>query len=201
MLSSVAVRAGELLATMLAAGIVVLAAAVTGVWWLRRRVRRRLGTINHATAAAYAGWRWLLSQPVPDRRWLAMTRQRRTLWRAVSAAEHAIATAQQVGAPTGDLDTLGRRLRRTAQDADHSLSVAHGAASCGREAGQAQPDIDDLLTAAGLIQDAAASAVASLSQPAARHLADDARREAEALAAGLTIAAQAAGPIPARAAR
>jgi len=200
MLSSVAVRAGELLATMLAAGIVVLAAAVTGVWCLRRRVRRRLGTINHA-GAAHAGWRWLLSQPVPDRRWLVVTRQRRTLWRAVSAAEHAIATAQQVGAPTGDLDTLGRRLRRTAQDADHSLSVAHGAASCGREAGQAQPDIDDLLTAAGLIQDAAASAVASLSQPAARHLADDARREAEALAAGLTIAAQAAGPIPARAAR
>jgi len=94
MLSSVAVRAGELMATMLAAGIVVLAAAVTGVWWLRRRVRRRLGTINHAAAAAHAGWRWLLSQPVPDRRWLAVTRQRRTLWRAVSAAEHAMATAQ-----------------------------------------------------------------------------------------------------------
>ena len=93
MLSSVAVRAGELLATMLAAGIVVLAAAVTGVWCLRRRVRRRLGTINHA-GAAHAGWRWLLSQPVPDRRWLAVTRQRRTLWRAVSAAEHAMATAQ-----------------------------------------------------------------------------------------------------------
>jgi len=197
MLSSVAVRVGELLATMLAAGVVVLAAVVTGVWWLKRRVRRRLGTINHATAAAYAGWRWLLSQPVPDRRWLAMTRQRRTLWRAVSAAEHAIATAQQVGAPTGDLDTLGRRLRRTAQDADHSLSVAHGAASCGR----GEQVVDVRLGLAGLIQDAAASAVASLSQPAARHLADDARREAEALAAGLTIAAQAAGPIPARAAR
>ena len=109
MLSSVAVRAGELLATMLAAGIVVVAAAVTGVWWLRRRVRPRLGTINHAAAAAHAGWRWLLSQPAPDRRWLAVTRQRRTLWRAVSAAEHAIATAQQAGAPTGDLGTLGRR--------------------------------------------------------------------------------------------
>ena len=126
MLSSVAVRAGELLATMLAAGIVVLAAAVTGVWCLRRRVRRRLGTINHA-GAAHAGWRWLLSQPVPDRRWLAVTRQRRTLWRAVSAAEHAIATAQQAGAPTGDLDTLCRRLRRAAQDADRFLSVAHAA--------------------------------------------------------------------------
>jgi hypothetical protein len=197
MLSSVAVGAGELLAAMLAAGIVVLAAAVTGVWWLRRRVRRRLGTINHAAAAAHAGWRWLLSQPAPDRRWLAVTRQRRTLWRAVSAAEHAIATAQQAGAPTGDLGTLGRRLRR----ADRCLSVAHGAASCGREAGQARSDMDDLLTAAGLIQDAAASAVASLSQPAARHLADDARREAEALAAGLTSAARAAGPIPARTAR
>jgi hypothetical protein len=201
MLSSVAVGAGELLATMLAAGIVVLAAAVTGVWWLRRRVRRRLGTINHAAAAAHAGWRWLLSQPAPDRRWLAVTRQRRTLWRAVSAAEHAIATAQQAGAPTGDLGTMGRRLRRAAQDADRCLSVAYGAASCGREAGQARSDMDDLLTAAGLIQDAAASAVASLSQPAARHLADDARREAEALAAGLTSAARAAGPIPARTAR
>jgi hypothetical protein len=201
MLSSVAVRAGELMATMLAAGIVVLAAAVTGVWWLRRRVRRRLGTINHAAAAAHAGWRWLLSQPVPDRRWLAVTRQRRTLWRAVSAAEHAIATAQQAGAPTGDLDTLCRRLRRAAQDADRFLSVAHGAASWGREAGQAQPDIDDLLTAAGLIHDTAASAVASLSQPAAGHLADDVRREAEALAAGLTSAAHAAGLIPARTAR
>jgi len=130
-----------------------------------------------------------------------VTRQRRTLWRAVSAAEHAIATAQQTGAPTGDLDTLCRRLRRAAQDADRSLSVAHGAASYGREAGQSQSDIDDLLTAAGLIQDAAASAVASLSQPAARLVADDARREAEALAAGLTSAAQAAGPIPARTAR
>jgi hypothetical protein len=79
--------------------------------------------------------------------------------------------------------------------------VAHGAASYGRETGQGQSDIDDLLTAADLIQNAAASAVASLSQPAARHLADDARREAEALAAGLTSAAQAAGPIPARTAR
>ena len=67
-----------------------------------------------------------------------MTRQRRTLWRAGSAAEHAIATAQQAGAPTGDLDTLCRQLRRSAHDADRSLSVAHGAASYGREAGQAE---------------------------------------------------------------
>jgi len=174
---------------------------VTGVWWLRRRVRRRLRTINHAAAAAHAGWRWLLSQPVPDRRKLAVTRQRRTLWRAVSAAEHAIATLQQAGAPTGDLETLCRRLRRAAQDADRCLSVAHAAASCGREAGQAPAGIEDLLTAAGLIRGAAASDVASLAQPAARHLADDARWEAEALAAGLTSTAQAAGPIPARTAR
>ena len=186
---------------MLTAGIVVLAAAVTGVWWLRRRVRRRLGTINHAATAAHAGWRWRLSQPVPDRRWLVVTRQRRTLWRAVSAAEQAMATAQQAGAPTGDLHTLCRRLRRAAQDAYRSLSVARGAASCGREAGQARSGIDDPLTAAGLIQDAAASAVASLSEPAARHLPGDARREAEALEAGLTSAAQAAGPIPAGTAR
>lgn len=143
------------------------------------------GNVAGSYLAWAAGWYW---GQAAVRRWGARVRVREL-------------DIDRAAAWTGDLDTLCRRLRRAAQDADRSLSVAHDASSCGREAGQARSGIDDLLTAAGLIQDAAASAVASLSQPAARHLADDARREAEALAAGLTSAAHAADPIPARTAR
>ena len=56
--------------------------------------------------------------------------------------------AQVTGAPAGELDTLCQRLRLAAQDAD-------------RETG-------DLLTAARMIQEAAAAAIASLSGPAGR---------------------------------
>jgi hypothetical protein len=75
-------------------------------------------------------------------------RQRRLLGRAVSEAEFAVLGAQVIGAPTGELDTLCYRLRLAAQGADH--------------------EIGDLLTAARMIREAAATAVASLSGPAGR---------------------------------
>ncbi len=75
-------------------------------------------------------------------------RQRRTLGRAVSEAEFAVLAAQVTGAPTGELDILCYRLRLAAQDADR--------------------EIGDLLTAARMIREAAASAIASLSGPADR---------------------------------
>jgi hypothetical protein len=75
-------------------------------------------------------------------------RQRRTLGRAVSEAEFAVLAAQVTGAPAGELETLCHRLRLAAHDADHGIA--------------------DLLTAARMIQDAAAAAIASLSAPADR---------------------------------
>ena len=201
MLPSVAVRAGELLAAVLAAGAMCLAAAATGVWWLKRRVRRCLEVIGRAieeraagaaAGAASAGWRWLWSLPLPDRRWIAAGRARRELWRAVRVAGHAVAVAREAGAPTGDLGALCRRLRRAAADADRSLSVPGRAPAASGELGPVSSQVGDLVTAAGLIRDAAASAVASMSRPAARNLADDARREAVALSAGIASVSRAA---------
>jgi hypothetical protein len=79
MLSAIAVRAGELLAAAAIAGLVLLAGAAAGVWWLRRRVRRGLQVLGQivagpgrrvAAGSASAGARWLLSRPLPDRRWV-----------------------------------------------------------------------------------------------------------------------------------
>lgn len=47
-----------------------------------------------------------------------ISRQRRALWQAVSAAEFAVLAAQQAGAPAAELDALCRRLRLAAEDAD-----------------------------------------------------------------------------------
>ena len=202
MLPDVAVRAGELLA----AGAVLVAVTAAAAWWLQRRIRRRLERIGLAAAgraggisagAARAGWRWLWSRPLPGRRWIAASRARRSLWRAVSAADHAVAAARKAGAPTGDLPALCRRLRQAAADADRSLAIAARAAPAATPREPASAEVTDLVRAAGRIQDAAASAVASLSRPAARSLADDARREADALSAGIASASRAAvGGLP-----
>jgi hypothetical protein len=187
-LSSDVIHAGELLA----AGAVALTA---GLWWLRLRVRRfRRAAAARACAAAVsaasAGRRRAWALPLPDRRWLAGARQRRRLWRAVGAAEDAVAAARQAGAPTGDLDGLCRRLRQAAADAGRGLSVSPAASS----------GVSEVAEAAGLIAEAATSAASAVTQPAYRRLAEDVRREAEALAAGIAAAGLSgtpAGPRPA----
>jgi hypothetical protein len=204
MLPTVAVHAGELLAAALAAGAICLAAAATGLWWLKRRIRRRLDAARRVMAARAAGGgplsigsRWLWSRRLPDRRWIAAARARQELWRAVSAAGHAVTAARQAGAPIGELDTLCRRLRHAAADADRALAVARRAPAAAGELDPVSSQIGDLVKTAGLIHDAAASAVASVYQPTATSLAGDARREAVALSAGIAIAARAAaGGLP-----
>ena len=200
-MASVLIHAGEVVALLLAAGAVTMAA---GLWWLTRRVRRlRLALaarVTSATAArspyqqvtaarvraaavtaASTGRQRAWAMPLPDRRWLAAARERRKLWRAVSAAENAVAVARQSGAPAGDLDALCRRLRQAAADADRGLSLT-----------PARPGgVNEVVAAAGVIADTAASAATAVTRPAHRRLADDVRREAEALAAG--IAAMAPG--------
>lgn len=201
MVPAIAVKGGELLAAVVVAGVICAAALAVGVWWLKRRARRRLERIGRAVAgravgaaaaAGGAGWRWLWSRPLPDRRWIAAVTARRRLWRAVGAAEHAVAQARTAGAPTGDLDGLCRRLRQAAADADRSLAMAGRATAPAGQRGPAPSEVTDLLVAAGLIQEAVASAVASVAQPAARGLAEDVRREAEALSAGIASASRAA---------
>jgi hypothetical protein len=204
MLSSIALHAGELLAAGLLAAIVFAALVAAGGLWLRRRVRRRLqalgpvlaGRARGAAAAVGggAGSRWLWSLPVPDRRWRAGGRARRELWRAVGAAEHAVAAARRGGAPTGDLDGLCRRLRQAAGSADRRLAIGQRPAVAGAGLDPAVSEVSGLLSAAGQIQAAASAALASVSRPAARQLADDVRIEVTALTAGLASAAGTKGP-------
>jgi len=204
MLSSIALHAGELLAAGLLAAIVFAALVAAGGLWLRRRVRRRLqafgpvlaGRARGAAAAVGGGAvsRWLWSLPVPDRRGREGGRARRELWRAVGAAEHAVAAARRGGAPTGDLDGLCRRLRQAAGSADRRLAIGQRAAVAGAALDPAVSEVSGLLSAAGQIQAAASAALASVARPAARQLADDVRIEVTALAAGLASAAGTEGP-------
>jgi hypothetical protein len=185
-------------AAALLAWIAFVAAMAAGVWWLRRRVRRRLEALRlvltgrsrgTAAPAGAAGSRWLWSLPLPDRRWRGGVRARRELWRAVGAAEHAVAAAKRGGAPTGDLDSLCRRLRRAAESADCSLSVWQQSAVAGAGTDPTAGEVSDVLLAARQIQAAASAALASVSRPAARELADDVRIEVVALTAGIARAA------------
>ena len=199
MVSSVALRAGELAAAVLLAGAALLAVMVAGVWWVRRRLEV-LGLVLASRArgavvfAGGAGSRWVWSLPLPDRCWVGGVRARRELWRAVGAAEHAVAAASRGGAPTGDLDGLCRRLRQAAASVDRSLAIGQRPVAAGAGLEPAGGQVADLLSAAGQIQAAAPAALASVSRPAARELADDVPGEVVALAAGIASAADTARP-------
>jgi len=207
MLSSVALHAGELLAAALLAGVVLVAVMAAGAVWLRRRLQRRLAGLGRVLAgrargaaamagssAGGAGPRWLWSLPVPDRRWREGSRARRELRRAIGAAEHAVAAARRGGAPTGDLDALCRRLRHAAGSADRRLAIGQRPVVAGAGLDPDVSEVSGLVSAAGQIQAAASAALASVSRPAARQLADDVRIEVAALAAGLASAAGTEGP-------
>ena len=197
MLSTLVARAGELLVAVVIAGMVAAAAAATGVWWLRRQLRRRVKPASLAAAgrarqaaagAGRAGVWWLSSRPLPDRHWLAAARDRRKLRRAVAAAEYAVGQARRAGAPTGDLSGMCRRLRAAATAADRSLAMAGRAATPGESPDHVRTQVADLVRAAGLIQDAAASAAAAMSAPTVARLAEDVHQEVTALHAGLARA-------------
>jgi hypothetical protein len=204
MLSEVAVRAGELLAVLAITGVVLLTAAVVGGLWLKRRLRLRMQSANWAALAGRARraavghfrarnpWWW--SRPVPSRHWVAAARARRRLRRAVTGAEYAVAQARKSGAPTGDLDSMCRRLRQAATDTDRSLAIAGGATPPRARADHASAQAAELVAAAGLIQNAAASSAASMSRPAVASLTQDVRQEVTALSAGLASAARSARP-------
>lgn len=202
MASSIALLAAVLVGAALVAGIGLVAVMASGVWWLRRRVRRRLGVLGLVLAsrprganpsAGGAGSRLPWSLPLPDGRWWSGVRARRELWRAVGAAEHAVAAARRSGAPIGDLDGLCRRLRRAAGNADRSLAIWQRSAVAGVGLEDAAGEVRDVVSAARQIQAVASAALASVSRPVARELADDVRAEVVALTAGIASAAGAAG--------
>lgn len=166
------------------------AAAVGAVLWARRRWRRlrsELGSRAQALllVAGRAGWRWVLTRPAPDRRWVATTARRRQLLRAVADAERAVAVADAAGAPIGDLRSLTRRLRSSADSLDASMSIDRRHAPGPQEPAGWSEQVDELLQAAAHIRTAAVRALSATTDHHRTGLAADAERELVAVSAGV----------------
>jgi|GEM_PF-731450 len=118
----------------------------------------------------------LVALPLPD--------VRRRLWEAVGDANRAVGDAVAAGAPVGDLPSLNRRLRATAEALDRLLATGDD----GRLAG-VRRQVADLLSTAGAIRAAAnAAMVAAVSDATEVHLRElvaDTDREVQSLTAGI----------------
>jgi membrane protein DedA with SNARE-associated domain len=173
--------------TYVIAAVLVIAVIVAIV---RHRARRTSMPAQQEDAEMAPGQ---TGRQPPTRDWPGAGGQRRALRQAVGAAEFAVLEAQQAGAATGELDELCRRLRLAAGDAVSSPILAQPAVSPGRPDGRPAP-IEDLMAAAGMIVDAAASAAAQeQAPPAAGIAADGLRPQTEAIAARIASAAEALG--------
>lgn len=178
---------------VLVAGAVFLSlcapAALAGALWVRRRWRRlrllwRNGPEGAVVLLGRSAWRWALDRPLPDRRWRDVTRSRRELRLSVAAAERAVDVAAAAGAPVGELRSLARRLRTSADALDASLAIDQWRTT--RSAGV--PDIarqvEELLRAAADIHESAARMLTTTSGVVQTGLMEDARRELAAVSAG-----------------
>lgn len=175
------------------AGAVVLLGAVValaGALWVRRRWRRfrllwRDGREAALGSIGRSAWRWALGRPLPDRRWRAVARSRRQLLLSVSAAERAVDVAVRAGAPVGELRSLSRRLRKSADALDASLSIDQWRSARSAELPDTDRQVDDLLRAAGHIHESAARALTAVSGAVQTGLVEDAERELAAVSAGV----------------
>src|SRR4051812_15373517 len=176
--------------------VVFMIAGVVAVWSLVRASRRRYRRLrmmltglsrasSRSALLAGAGARvvsGVAALPVADVSWWATQRDRHRMWRAVTAADRAVATAVAADAPVGDLAALTRRVRKTAASVDAALRAG------GRTAPMPEPvrrQLADVVRAADDVRDAAVEALAAVAQPATSALSDAVRIEVAALRHGL----------------
>jgi hypothetical protein len=185
------------------AAAVTLAAGGVTVWLLMRSVRRmrhRLAAVTAAglaTAARLAGpaaigrpsmqarelWlRTAAGRPRANPSWWSIRKERRSLQRSASAAEHSVAAAVAAGAPVGELPALCRDLRRLCRDADRRLMLA-AVDGRGRD-DQARAQVAGVRASAEQIRSLAVRTLTETSGPAASRLATQVNTEAAALDAG-----------------
>lgn len=111
------------------------------------------------------------------------------MWRAVDQATRAVAETVDAGAPVGDLPSLGRRLRSTAEALDRLLVIGSTADPATAEMATVRRQAGDVLAAAAGIRSAAMAATVAVGTEAAeirvRELVADTDREVRSLAAGV----------------
>jgi hypothetical protein len=169
------------------AGIVLAgfgAVVLGGVLLVVYRIRRRWRALR-ARADVRAGLSWIGS-------WRATgpgggpARWRYELWQGVADATRALLGAESaVGGPIGDLRSLNRRLRSTAEELDGLLGMASGMAVGTPEVAKLRHQVADALAASAAIRRAALASASSTSAARAGELALDAQREVESVSAGV----------------
>jgi hypothetical protein len=178
---------------VLVAGAVFLslcaAAALVGALWVRRRWRRlrllwRNGPEGALVLLGRSAWRWALDRPLPDRRWREVTKSRRDLRLSVAAAERAVDVAAAAGAPVGELRSLSRRLRTSADALDASLAIDQWRATRSTGVPDIGRQVDELLRASADIHESAARMLTTTSGVVQTGLLEDAQRELAAVSAG-----------------
>lgn len=172
-------------------GVVLVAAATTGLLWVRRAARRRVRSWRQQVAASKLGQarEWAqrvdaraLVRPEPfDATWRAAYRSRWRMQRAVRAARDAVCRAESAGAPIGDLAGVLQRTAHAAGQVDALVTLAGRDATFVDTAAQAA----SVARAADAIREAAVRAVMDSSGAVVARAVADADDEAAAVLAGL----------------
>ena len=193
MISGIIPSAGEVATTAVVVFLIVTAAIVVGVLWLRgriRRLRRRIST-GVVQWAHQASTEVLGARLVPDRHWMTLYHTKRRLARAKAGAARAVESARSAGAPLGDLESLLRRINASAEDLDASLAIAQRSSRSEFDYTAVVDQADALVESAHLIEKAAGVSLAATSAPAVTRIARDVHHAAEALRAGAKVGAAA----------
>lgn len=177
---------------LLAGSFLVLAAAATV-----HRGRRRHHAARARFRSVFAGrdtWsaasvRAVAIGTVGSPRWWLVQRRRHQLWRAVTAAEHAVGVAQRTGAPVGELPLLARQLRTATRGVDAQLRAC---ARTGELTQYVRADASRIEAAAAELSRTATRAVNATTGTDTDTLASAIRLESSAVAAGIRAASSAA---------
>ena len=154
--------------------LLTLAMFGVSIWLVVRSVRRRLRRVRARFGVL----------PAVNFSWLQAYGDRHRMWRAVSAAERAVSAAVAADAASGDLPSLVRRLRRTAQSVDRLLTAAGSGASRA-----VAKELQQVLQLAETIRTAATESLLTVTTPATSSLAEAVATEVSALRHGLSVAA------------
>jgi hypothetical protein len=185
--------AADLVAGSMAVFFVVMAlVAVVGLVWVTRTIRRwrrgfaamltRQG-LSHTGSKVVVG---MAALSVTDRAWWVVQRDRHRMWRAVTSAERAVATAVAENAPIGDLAALTRHLLSTAGSVDAALRACEHS-SVGLRPLREQ--VSAVVGAANQIHAAALEALTAIAVPVTSRLTDAVRVEVAAVRHGITVSA------------
>ncbi len=157
---------------------------LAGVLVVVHRVRARWRALR-ARADIRAGLSWIASWRANGGRG-GPSRWRYELWQSVTDATRALKGAEAaVGGPIGELRSLNRRLRATAEELDRLLAVAAGMPPSTPEVAEVRSQVGDALAASSAIRKAALASASSTTGVRAGELASDAVREVESVASGV----------------